>query len=507
MADNITRLQSAQPQHIRHNRNIWVNRFPLEILRTIFRFAHRRSVLAEKALLALRLTWVCQHWRTSATGDTGLWSVITIPHHEHISRFIDLSRESRLTVILSDIRTLDVARNILPLVMRCIARIVRLTLHWTLGEPWSPPTQPLQLSDFVTSDAPQMLPNQSHKLIILDLHNISLLDMKLRFRSPKRKLHLHQCSFTVNPLLRSSSTLTDLRITDPKASIGFLDVLTFLGCTPLLRQLDLSNALAPQPHPALSADRISLPALQTFNLSERDLAGLDVAIIFLNHLDLPHIVTLRLWIIYAPSDHMSSLLLAAHCACRDFPITYTSILINAEGWSQVSIADESAVRNPHITLRIDLDSSENLVLAVLDHLPMNQLEYFRIATWESGSYAKDWIPALVGVRSCVSTIFLQDDSIEDFQGSLNLIVSGSFPCLRTLGFSHTPGYHSSEIGAAKLPFNAIKTCLHHTPLSEVVFYGDSWDSSEESIQVLGETGCKLRFEDDDSESTLDYNED
>ncbi|TFK62334.1 hypothetical protein BDN72DRAFT_862914 [Pluteus cervinus] len=497
LAFQVTELQSHQLHQIQHNRNVWVNRFPLEILCTIFRCAHRKSALQEKALLTLRLTWVCQCWRTSAIGDTGLWSVISFPHHELILRFIDLSRESRLTIILLNIRRLDVARNALPPVMRCIARIVRLTLHWTLGEPWSPPTdqQLLQLSDFVPSDASGRLPNQSVKLITLDLRNTSLQDL---FRSPKRKLHLYRCSFTVNPLLRLSSTLTDLCITDPMTSIGFLDVLTYLGRAPLLRQLDFSNALAPQPHPALSAARISLPALQTLNLSESDLAGLDVAIIFLNHLDLPCIRTVRLWTDYAPSDHISSLLLAAHHACGNFPITYTSILINAEGWSQISIADESTLQNPHITLRIDLDSSENMVLAVLDHLPMNQLEYFRIATWESGSYAKDWIPTLVGVQSRVSTIFLQDDSIEDFSGSLNLIISGSFPCLRTLGFSHTPGYHSSKIGAAKLPFDAIKTCLHHTPLSEVVFYGYRWDSSEESIQVLGEIGCKLRFEDDDS---------
>ncbi|TFK59407.1 hypothetical protein BDN72DRAFT_865175 [Pluteus cervinus] len=571
MANNISQLQSAQPHDTQHNRQVWVNRFPLEILCAIFRFAHHRSAPDEKALLTLRLTWVCQNWRTSATGDAGLWSVITIPQHEHILRFIDLSKESRLTVTLLDLRTLDVVRNILPPVMRCIARIVHLTLHWTLEEPRSQPTerQLLQLSDFVTPDALEILPNRFPKLITVDLRNISLLNMKLRLRSPKRKLHLYRCSFIVESLLQSSSTLTDICITDPFTSIGYQDILTLLEGSPLLRQLDLSDALALQPHaflsaerislPALqtfylnesdfsgldssstltdicitdpftsigyqdiltllegspllrqldlsdalalqphaflSAERISLPALQTFYLNESDFSGLDVATRFLNRLDLPRIRNVRLWTNYASNEQISSLLLSAHHACRDFPITYISLLVNSEGWSQVSIADEQAQRNPHITLRIDPGTIRNPVSAVLDHLPMNQLEYFRIATYESGSYAQNWIPILV--QSQVSTLFLQDDSIEDFSASLDLIVSGSFPCLTMLGFSHTPDYHPSGTGAAELPIKVIEACVHHTPLYNLVFYGDSWDSSEESVQLLGEMGCKFRFEADDT---------
>ncbi|TFK61120.1 hypothetical protein BDN72DRAFT_904388 [Pluteus cervinus] len=425
-------------------------------------------------MLALRATWVCRYWRSTAHNHRPLWAVITISRVDCLEHFITLSKTAELTIALSKIGVPE--SDIWAKILGSIPRVTHLALC---------PTR----RDGLMGLSGSLVSNDS-SMPVLALRDLELCRLDIRelgfALNPLHTLTLKKCSFIWERSFGMSTTLTNLCIEYPTILIPYTDILLQLQNSPCIKTVDLSDALTlPLQHTPTIHKPIILPSLRNLVLRESEDTSMGAVLQMVRLLDLPGTPALQ-FLTDNTVDLIPQLLQAAHTACRQFTITYASILTHSESWSQISIANDQNPSHSSITLRIDHGYNVDVFTTAMDDLVLDQVEYFHIGHYEYGLSTDRWIEAVGGPNSRLSTLVLQCEAINEFTG----FVQDQFPRLEVLIF-----YDEAETAEKiAIPIHLIQSGRQYTQLRRVVFCGlDEWDRSDKAIELLKQTGCKIKF--------------
>ncbi|TFK60299.1 hypothetical protein BDN72DRAFT_864469 [Pluteus cervinus] len=449
-----------------------------EILSEIFLVAHSQTQPEDKALLALRATWVCRYWKSTARNHSPLWAVITISRVDCLEHFIARSKEAKLTIALRKINMPE--SDIWSPILGAIRRVAYFALV---------PKKPDALMALSGSLEPDGSDTATLALRILELDHVDILELEFAL-NPIHTLILTTCAFFWERSFGMSTTLTNLDIRYPTIRVAYTDILLQLQNSPCIETVHLVEALTlPLQHTPTIHEPVTLPALRILDLSEGEANWMNAVLQMVRLLDLPGIQELQFWTEHCAMNInlIPQLLYAAHTACQDFMITYASILTHAESWSQISIAnDQDPSYDSSITLRIDNAYDGSVFTIAMNHLTFQDVEYFHIGHYENGISTDRWIEAVGGPNSHVSILVLQFDAIDEFPG----FAQDQFPQLKELIF-YTEAESSEKIA---IPMHIIQSGRQYTKLRRVVFCGeDEWDRSDEAIELLKKIGCKIRF--------------
>ncbi|TFK62066.1 hypothetical protein BDN72DRAFT_903543 [Pluteus cervinus] len=459
------------------NRRIWINRLPVEMLGEIFLMVHRDAKLKGKAHQTLCITWVCNHWRVCATGYPALWTVITIPDMRCMNHFFTLSKKADLTIGMAGLCLLN--DKVMAAIFNQTARTSHLHLHGSRRG------RSLDLTSYIVSAA-SSAPNPA--LVSLCLRNINFAGLPFPF-NPVTTLKLQYCSFLWNPSLVLSSKLINLQIDFPSIRISYMEILNQLHNTPTLQCLSLSHALDLPLDDRFLVEPISLPALECLDLKDSDAIGLTASTFCLLGLRTASMISVQLCTWSNDIEPIPSLLRAAHVACHSFPITCASILAQGDSWAHISLANEHILSTPRIDLRIEDEYAGDLADIILSSYPTEDIEYFRIGSCCTYLPAHNWIRIIGGHQCQLTTLILQDDSILEFQLSIDL-ARESFPRLATIIFALSS---EGDGWTVALPEGLIMACLEGTSLTSLIFYGEEWDRSSKAVMFLESTGCSYQF--------------
>ncbi|TFK59972.1 hypothetical protein BDN72DRAFT_864717 [Pluteus cervinus] len=456
-----------------------------ETLSDIFLVAHSQTQSGERALLSLRTTWVCRYWRTTALNHSPLWADITISRVDSLTHFITRSKNAKLTIALIDINIPE-SSVLWSAVLGSIQRVTHLTLC-----PTRRTTRPDDLISLAGSLESDDSDTQTLALETLRLYHVDFRDLQFTF-NPIHTLILNECSFFWGRSIGMSSTLTTLRIASPISLVAYTDILLQLQNLRCIKNVRLFNALtSPSQNTPTIQQPIILPTLRVLVLSEGERSSMEAVLQMVQLLDLTGIRRLQFWTTVEATDLIPQLLHAAQTACHHFVITYASILSHSDSWSQISIANDQNPYDSSITLRIEDDPQPSVFTIAMDHLMLDQVEYFHIGYYEQHISTNRCIEAVGGPNSHVSTLVLQHDAVDDFPD----FVQDQFPQLDELVF-----YAESEsTEKIAIPMHLIQSGQQYTQLRRVVFCScnedSEWDRSEEAIELLEQTGCVIRFED------------
>ncbi|TFK68638.1 hypothetical protein BDN72DRAFT_897971 [Pluteus cervinus] len=214
-----------------HNSKVPIARFPAEILSKVFLLCHEQkepqdSPFKIKARNSrLIISWVSRRWRRVALGYPMLWSYICVfrPEPDRLPSLVEYvrqclvrSRNASLTIIyeapLSEAITMFSTQ---------IHRIHTIQIHWAS---WLKPP----LIDAWNHPAPL--------LAELEFGSVSLSDDLFDGTCPQlQSLSLKSCVHTWDSRITSLSTLTTLKIYDPKEELPPKEIIQKLQALPALR--------------------------------------------------------------------------------------------------------------------------------------------------------------------------------------------------------------------------------------------------------------------------------
>jgi len=282
------------------NASVPVNRLPPEILAHIFSFVQLHSQgpsfrLPKYHNKWMKVTRVCQHWRTVALSFPYLWSHVHVrkPLDRKIAmKNVERSAQSPLNVYCTIVAPpLADEVNILSLVAEQMHRLQELHIHWTIPHETS-------LWDLIIPPTPA--PN----LEVLSLigswdDSVSNLTLPPIFQNTTPRLR--KLTFT-----RISSWphndfcgLTHLSLFDQRdGRVSLPNFLAMLKSSPNIEELLLNHAGPDErsviTHQGRTLPLVSLDSLRRIEIGEWTLAARSIPI-FLSHLILPKNVTLCIW--------------------------------------------------------------------------------------------------------------------------------------------------------------------------------------------------------------------
>lgn len=292
----ITRVQMILNQ----NASVPVNRLPPEILAHIFSFVQPYSQGPPFPLPTtynewLKVTHVCQHWRTTALSFPRLWS------HIHVRKLLDRkiavknikrSAQSPLNVYCTILAPpLADEVNILSLVAEQMHRLQELHIHWTIAHETS-------LWDLIVPPSPA--PNLEVLSLIGSwderVSNLTLPPFFQNITPRLKKLTFTRISSWPH---NDFSGLTHLSLFDQRdGRVSLPKFLEILKSSPGLEELLLNHAGPDENSIIMHQERtlalVPLNRLRRIEIGDWTIAARSIPI-FLSHLMLPKDVTLCAW--------------------------------------------------------------------------------------------------------------------------------------------------------------------------------------------------------------------
>ena len=272
-----------------------INKIPVELLSSIFRFARAKSFphlgttdLHRQNLSIVCLSAVCRHWRAVTVGDAVLWCNITFSTSrlstvKCATEFLRRSREAMIAVQIFDIRnTISYVTEVSDLVGKIVQQSNRIAKFEAVG---------------LSRSIAKALTSPACNLTHLTIHGHGTEEVPLVFDGQMPCLKRITLSNPSGWRLRMFPDVTGAELFGTWSRIRLSSLMDFLDGATNLEQLSLSRYCGfRSEHRKVPRGPVALPSLRELRFS------LSKAPRILDHLDLPPSTRVSILAGYDPND-------------------------------------------------------------------------------------------------------------------------------------------------------------------------------------------------------------